>query len=215
MLISKHAFKANLKHNRLRIAFIGMSNIGKSYLSERLKHENGFSCLSIDSEIAKALGMNDIDDLASWMGFPFDTHYQERAGEYLETEARLTLQVPEHPSNMVLDTTGSVVHLSGDVLQALKQRYFIIYLQATQDDIERLIVRYFEFPKPTIWADKFKPIEGKSNRESLLACYPELLASREKRYEGLADISVPATELFIRNGRTPDILQTIENYLQE
>lgn len=55
--------------------------------------------------------------------------------------------------------------------------WLIIYIKASPSDIDALIDRYFQFPKPTIWGEEFKRIDGKSDKQSLLACYPTLLKS--------------------------------------
>ena len=88
-----------------------------------------------------------------------------------------------------------------------------LYIKANDADLQILIDRYFAHPKPTIWGDKFHKIDGMSDTESLLACYPEMLATRANLYAQLADITIPSSALTDPNLDDTGILPLISAYL--
>ncbi len=192
MQLSAAEFKHRLATGEMRLALLGMSNIGKSYLS-RILAEDGFNRIDVDAQIQNALALPDMQSIAEWLGQPWESNYAEHSQTYLALETKLTLQSPPC-GNTVLDTTGSVIHIDEDAQAKLKQDWFLVYLKASAADVDMLVQRYFKHPKPTIWADSFEQLGDKSTTQSLLACYPALLETRDRYYSGLADIILPAAK---------------------
>ncbi len=213
MLISAAEFDQRLAQGSLRIALIGMSNIGKSYTAARIVKAAGFTCYDVDKEIQNRLDNPSMDEMAKWMGHPYEDGYSEKAAEYLALESELSMAAGKQAGNVVLDTTGSVIYIADVAKRTLKEQFLIIYIRASADDIETLIDRYFAYPKPTIWGDVYAQIEGKTQSESLLACYPELLDIRTKQYADFADIVIDAKKLANPDMPGCDILPFIRSHL--
>ncbi|MCF6274319.1 MAG: hypothetical protein L3J05_00970 [Robiginitomaculum sp.] len=213
MCISATAFDEKRAQDELRIALIGMSNIGKSYTAERIAKANGFVCYDVDAAIQDEMGMVDMQDMATWMGHPYADGYADKAAKYLAVESRLSLRADAHDKNLVLDTTGSVIHIPDADLTTLKNKYIIIYIKASEADMDKLIERYFNYPKPTIWGNHFRKLPGKSDKQSLLACYPDLLKARAQLYAALADITIDAADLAAPDIADTDIVPLIRAHL--
>ena len=119
----------------------------------------------------------------------------------IETQATSeAMSICMSAQNAVLDTPGSVIYVSMDVLAALKEEFFLVYLEANNDDIERLKQLYFSHPKPLIWKDCFEQLEGEDYEGAISRSYPKLLALRAKLYAEIADFTLPAQSLY--NGST-------------
>ncbi|MBL4854596.1 MAG: hypothetical protein JKY25_10205 [Robiginitomaculum sp.] len=195
MLLSGAEFDERLASGELRIALIGMSNIGKSYTARRIAKACDFTHYDVDAFIQERMGNPSMEAMAKWMGQPYEAGYAQRAAEYLELETELTLAANHKDANQVLDTTGSVVHIDDDALKVIKNNSLIIYIQASLDDIDMLTKRFFKYPKPTIWGDVFRPSDGLSNKQLIQLRYPQLLNARAGLYEMMADITISATSL--------------------
>jgi len=200
-LLSREVFDEKLTRNELSIAFVGMSNSGKSFRSRKLATELGFDIVSVDEEIEKLLQqeLGDIqgagtDALASWMGFPFHETFRERERRYLQIEEDITSNArPRKKTNFALDTTGSVVYLSTECQEKIRRDYLIVYLEIAESSIAEMIETFFKCPKPVVWGDKYVRLpEANSDEENLRMCYPELLRWRAERYKKLSDITVPS-----------------------
>lgn len=217
MRLTQTEFDEKRANGELRLALIGMSNIGKSYTAERIAKADGFTCYEIDAQIQEKLLAKmknpSMEEMAKWMGHPYSEGYAEKAAEYLAMETELSLQASTHKGNLVLDTTGSVIHIADAAKQTLKDDFLVIYIKASSVDIDVLINRYFKFPKPTIWGDNFNAISGKTNRESLLSCYPGLLKLRAELYADLADITVAAADLAKADMNDSDIIPYLRGHL--
>ncbi len=213
MLLSAAEFDKKNAQGQLHIALVGMSNIGKSYTALRIARASDFTRYDVDGEIQTKLGKQDMGAVADWMGHPFTDGYATKAAEYLKLEAELSLAASRSAGNLILDTTGSVIHIPMEDLKCLNNNYLIVYIKANVDDINTLIDRYFKYPKPTIWGDCFHKTDGKSDINSILDCYPELLALRAKLYEKLANITIESADLAGANIEDKDILPLVRRYL--
>lgn len=192
MLLTRSQFNQKFKANQLRLAFVGMSNIGKSARSRGLAEEKRFEKASIDKKIAQKLGLKNEEDIANWLGMPYDEGFLAKQKEYLNLENKLTLnaKIPEN-KNFILDTTGSVIYLEPSVLAFLKKNFLIIHFKAPQAILAKMIEKFFSQPKPLVWGDKFSVCKKEETTEDALKkCYPKLLNFREKKYQQLADISL-------------------------
>ena len=111
MQLSRAEFEARYAAGTLRVAFIGMSNIGKSYTAMRLATDDKFSLIEVDKLIMKELGQGSMDDFANWQGQPYSDGYAERELESIELESNITkAAMRDVVGNTILDTTGSVIH---------------------------------------------------------------------------------------------------------
>ena len=110
----------------------------------------------------------------------------------------------------MIDTTGSVIYTDEDVLKYQRQNYYIVYIEAMEDHLERLKVQYFKHPKPLVWAGHYEKLEGKTETESILECYPRLLASRGKAYMRQADTILPSTMILNPNVTIENIFETLK-----
>ncbi len=187
------------------ITFIGLSGCGKSYLSERLAEERGFKNVCCDDLIEAKLeqflkdgGYQNIEGVAKWMGFPYEPSFDNNQKLYLQKEEEVMHEVLEMlgsdgwglQQDYVIDTTGSVIYLSEEILKGIKQRSRIIYLGIPDSELEFMFQQYLKEPKPVIWNDVFKPLPGESNEEALKRCYPLLIKQRTETYYKYADVTM-------------------------
>jgi shikimate kinase len=192
----------------MKISLIGMSNIGKSYCSRNLAAHQGFKHVDCDALIEKKMSIELTKDgcfgtagMAKWMGFPADPTYENNSRRYIECEEEVMKEAiaglpVDTDSSVVLDTTGSVIYASADVLKSLRQATRVIYFEATEGHTAALFKSYISHhPKPVIWGDSYKPIAGEAPRQTLERCYLELLRDRAQRYKEIAHITIPFEQL--------------------
>ena len=153
----------------MRYAFIGMSNIGKTYWSKRVAAELKIEHINCDALIEKKIGgeleqqgFHGSRSLAEWMGQPFDTQYKANSERYTAHEQavmRASLDRLKTKKNVsaVIDTTGSVIYTGADILADLRTETRVIYLEASEAYIEDLFRRYIAHPKPVIWHNHYRP----------------------------------------------------------
>lgn len=210
MKLTRAEFDARYAAGTLKVAFIGMSNIGKSYTAMRLATKYDFNLIEVDKIIWENLGHDSMDAFAQWQGHPYTDGYDEREKHSISLETQATRQaINTTRRNPIIDTTGSVIYTDKDVLDALCSDYYIVYIQAMEDHIERLKVQYFKQPKPLVWAGHYEKIDGMSETESILECYPKLLASRGRAYASHADVSLPSTMILNPDVKIEDIFEAI------
>jgi|SRR3989344_8496574 len=186
-----------MKDNNITI--IGMSGVGKTYLS-KLFAEKGWRVFCCDDEIEKKLDpwlkkegyVGGVADVAKWMGQPYDSRYKENSQCFLrfeiETMNQLVSQLKKQ-NKMVIDATGSVIYTGKNILNQLKTYSKIVLIEAPQSHQDVLYQRYIKEPKPVIWADSYQPLPEESPVQALARCYPSLLARRNSLYKSLADIT--------------------------
>ncbi|MBI2082304.1 MAG: hypothetical protein HYT76_01925 [Deltaproteobacteria bacterium] len=191
MQLTREEFKRRIEEKRLAIAFIGMSNIGKSYRARQLKEEKRFDLLSVDSEIEKILGLEGIEAVAHWMGFPHERRYPKAERDYLEAEAQVMGQLkPPRKKNFILDTTGSVIYLTPETLGLLKENFFVVHFAVDATMIQEMTEKFFAHPKPVIWGGMFQQKPKESLEVAFRRCYSDWLKFRLTKYHELADLSI-------------------------
>lgn len=201
-MLRPEEFDTHVRNGTLRLAFVGMSNAGKSYRSRVLRDELSFLWYQVDEEIQKALGFSSMAEISTWLGFPTESAYPEREKQYLELEERFTM----HPSiqaigkNLVFDTTGSVVHLARKTLEVLSDNCLIVHLDVGEDSLKKMMEQFFLNPKPVAWSGYLRREFGESQEEALRRCYPELLRARLKQYRSLAHVNIPFYALRDKSG---------------
>lgn len=211
MKLSLKEFEAQYASNTLRIAFVGMSNIGKSYTAMRLATDFDFNLIEVDKLIWEELGHNDMDAFAAWQGQPYSEGYKERELESirLETEATRKALLIES-GNHILDTTGSVIYTGKNVLERLRETHYVVYIEASEQTLERLKIQYFKQPKPLIWNDHFKQEPEQSADEAILSSYPKLLASRANAYENVADKTLSSEFILNSDVTVKDVFEALK-----
>ena len=190
----------------LRIALVGMSGAGKTFWTKRLA-ASGHPHLGCDDAIERRLkprlhagGYSGINGVAAWMGWPDSPTYAERESEYLAEEIAVLDQVltsleGHRTSDLILDTTGSVIHSGNNILMRLRRQMTVVYLAASPAEQQLLIERYLSDPKPVLWRGAFQPKQGETPRQTVARSYPSLIAARRQSYEALAHRTVPVAEL--------------------
>lgn len=206
------------------LSLIGMSNAGKSHWAKRLEAEQGFVRFCCDDLIANELQtqhphrrLADVDDLATWMGMPFDPGYRERETAYVKAEEAVLGELLENieadPS--VIDTTGSVIYLSNDLLDRLRRVSTVVYLSTSDHHLADMTEAFFSNPKPLVWGQVLTLHSGESHEATLRRCYPELLRWRRARYEALADVTIQHEKRRHWSYSTDDFLHDVLQYQQQ
>ncbi len=186
------------------ITLVGMSGVGKSYWSEKLKNE-GYTIFSIDNLISVELqkvvdktkgdekvsyGDTQVGSLAKWMGFPGDKRYEKNCKIYLKLEEKITKQSLKNAKrsgkNCVIDTTGSVIYLSSELISSLKKDSKIFYLDISKSKLGEMFKTFCKFPKPIIWGNLYKSKKDENENQTLKRCYKNLLDFRIKKYRKIS-----------------------------
>jgi shikimate kinase len=214
MKLSRSEFDRRYAAGELHLAFIGMSNIGKSYTATRLSKTYNFQLVEVDRLIWEELGQGSMADFADWQGQPYTKGYDEREAVSigLETTATKKAMAPVN-ANTLLDTTGSVIYVDDAVKADLRENFLIVHIAAGDADLERLKADYFALPKPLVWRGHYRKLDGKSEYESILACYPELLNSRKSAYENIADVTLSSQFVLAPDTTMESVFTAIRNQL--
>ncbi|HVO56387.1 MAG TPA: hypothetical protein VMT51_01700 [Dongiaceae bacterium] len=190
----------------LRLALVGMSGAGKSFWTKRMA-ESGAPTISCDDKIEERLaprlragGFAGINGVAAWMGWPDSPTYAEREAEYLTEEIsaldEVLCDLEKHPEkSLVLDTTGSVIYTGNNLLMRLRKAMTVVYLAASDAELELLVERYLGDPKPVLWRGAFQSKPGETSRETVARCYPHLVAARRQSYAALAHTTLQVAKL--------------------
>jgi shikimate kinase len=197
MKYTQKAFDEAIATGTIKIAFIGMSNVGKTKVSKSLAKAGAVHRFEVDEEIGRQLHIASITSLADWMGFPYEEKYAAAEEAYLALEDAATLQaMRELKAPCALDTTGSVVYLPEKTLRALKQEWLVVHIAVVPSDVEELYKNYIAMPKPVVWSGMYSENAGESPEAALKRSYKALLKNRVERYRALADVSIPRFELY-------------------
>lgn len=180
-----------------------MSNVGKTYWSKKLE-SLGFYRLGCDDLIENKLekelkkyGYSGINDVARWLGQPYEKQYGENSLKYLNFETQAVEEIIQrincrllNGKKVVIDITGSVIYLGEKIVFKLKKSTKIVYLDTPMSVQKRMFEAYIQNPKPVIWGNHFIKEKGQTDFEALTACYPKLLAYRTSKYKEYADITI-------------------------
>jgi len=183
-----------------------MSGAGKSHWTKSLA-ALGCPTVCCDDEIETRLapvlktgGYSGINGVAAWMGWPDSPTYSERESQYLTEEIAVLDEVfsrleKEPQRHLILDTTGSVIATGNHTLHRLRRQMTVVYLAASNAEIQLLIQRYLQDPKPVLWQGAFRPRPGEIPKQTVVRCYPLLIAARCQSYEALAHVTLPTLQL--------------------
>lgn len=205
--------EAHIAHGTFRLAFVGMSNAGKSYRSRILQSELDFYWYEVDVHIQSSLELEGMGDVSAWLGYPTSPTYAERAKQYLAAEEKSThlAQLDTHGKNLVFDTTGSVIYLSSQTIQWLRGECLVVHIDVGEDSISELSNQYFAEPKPVLWGSLFNHSLGEDTMQALRRCYPDLLRYQLEEYRKIAHLTIPLKELYDKNA--DETLEAIKKHL--
>lgn len=211
MQLSRSEFDRLYAEKELRIAFIGMSNIGKSFTGSRLSKAYEFELIQVDQLIWETLGHDSMEEFAAWQGQPYSEGYSEREAQSIALESDATSKALDMPiGNAILDTTGSVIYTKANVQQKLLSNWYVVHISASSHDIEQLKIRYFEHPKPLIWNGHYIRTPEQTADEAILNSYSNLLASRAKNYTALADKTIASDVILDPKNSIADIFEALK-----
>ncbi|MBN1976566.1 MAG: hypothetical protein JW918_04115 [Anaerolineae bacterium] len=211
-----------MKGDELRLSFIGMSGSGKSYWSARLARQ-GYRHFCCDALIAARLAPELIGPdesrvtMGEWMGFPYQPRYAECEAKYLACETAVLEEILaciEREAggcewDVIVDTTGSVIYTGQELLNELRRYTTVVHMATPPEVQERMLELYLANMRPVLWQGMFEKRPGETNETALARCYPRLLASRERLYGRLADVTVSYDERNREGLGVDDLLQVI------
>lgn len=202
------------------LSLVGMSGIGKSYWAGRLAGQ-GFVRFDCDGLIAEQLGLattepeNAVEALGSWSGLPTESRYQRMIDRYLACEIRVMneiLAAMAHVpagTNLVIDTTGSVIYTGREILNHLRRQTHIVYLKTTAEIHAQMLQAYLAAPRPLVWQGLFQQATEEPLEQAFQRNYANLLTSRHQQYQQLCHLALDY-EAHHRPGLTPaDFLQMV------
>jgi|SRR3989344_6676000 len=179
----------------MKISLIGMTGTGKTYWTKKLVRL-GFKKFCCDDLIAEKLNLTGTTDMSKWMGQPFEKQHDRASKHYLSLEEQVVKTILEEvkkmpeEDNVVIDTTGSVIYLSGALLTELGKLTTIVYFETPAWAQKQMYETYIKHPKPVIWGSVFHKKKGEKDFDALARCYPKLLAYRSRSYKSLADVTM-------------------------
>jgi hypothetical protein len=183
-----------------------MSGAGKSHWTKNLA-ALGCPTVCCDDQIEARLapilragGYTGINGVAAWMGWPDSSTYPERESQYLTQEIVVLDEVlsgleKDPKRDLILDTTGSVIATGNHTLHRLRRQMTVVYLASSSEEVQLLIQRYLQDPKPVLWQGAFRPRPGETPQQTVMRCYPVLIAARRQSYEALAHLTLPTLQL--------------------
>jgi shikimate kinase len=206
----------------VRLALIGMSGSGKSYWSAKLA-ERGFHHFCCDAMIAIGLAPELIGPderritMGEWMGFPYQPQYAVREARYLAHEVAVVREIldciereaGDCESDIVVDTTGSVIYTGDALLSRLRELTTVVHMATPPEVQERMLELYLANMRPVLWQRMFDQRPGEAAEAALARCYPRLLSTRERQYEQLADVAVGYAERNREGFGVGDLLEII------
>lgn len=189
----------------MKISLIGMSGVGKSFWSVKLKQEAGFKRICCDDFIrrrfAKKLNKmgikNDYRSIAAWKGLPSrEAHFRDIERMQVEYEQKVMEDVCHRlevssDENIIVDTSGSLVYINDSVIQRLKKLTKMVYIVAGKEQEQELFNDEVIFKQPLVWGDAYRPKPDESREAAMRRCFSDLISWRSKQYERWADISIP------------------------
>lgn len=201
---------------RKAITLMGMSGVGKSYLSSLMSGWGWFahSCdLEIGTkhlagELDAAVSADDISALSRYISKPGDLPMDEflrRQKLYYEGECASLSRVPELAAaqdKFVVDSTGSICEIEdAELMEALGRATLFVYIKASKDEEIAVLERAQQYPKPLFyppshfeaWVEEYRQLFDVQDTDDLPAddftrwVFPRLFAERLPKYQALAE----------------------------
>lgn len=202
--LSQPDFDARLADGQLAMTIVAMSNMGKTWQAIRLARDANFKRVSIDDRIEVGLrpylreaGLGaGIGNVAKWTGQPYEQQFAANQKIYLDLETTEMREInhqlgkPPLDGNVVIDTTGSVVHIDEEVRREIGRHSTVVYLEASPEMQQEMFRKFIEEPKPVMWAGFYNPRQGETNEQTLARSYPELLAHRSALYSEMSHVTI-------------------------
>ena len=201
MILTRAAYHAALDAGTLKLAFVGMSNIGKSYASQAIGTAYDLPVIDNDALIGGALGLSDMQALADWMHYPDHADHGSRAKTYIKHEDDILAQTLARDTGGIYDLTGSVIYCHKAALAELKHQALVVHIAAQDGDLTRLEQLFFDNPKPLIWHDQFTQQQDQDANSAMRESYPRLLKSRQSAYKNLSDVSIESSKFRNLSGK--------------
>jgi shikimate kinase len=187
----------------MQLSLIAMSGSGKSYWAGQLAGI-GFKCFSCDQMIASRLSDELVRadgsrmPMGEWMGLPYRQGYLERESKYLAHEKQVLEEIFETiennysdpQSNIVIDTTGSIIYTGEEILNKLRKYTTVVHMETPPRIQNQMYRAYLARPRPVLWQGKFSKKPYEKNKQALARCYAELLAYREQLYRHYAHTTI-------------------------
>jgi len=206
----------------MRLSLIGMSGSGKSYWALKLAR-HGFKRFCCDELIAARLAPQlrkadgTIASLGEWMGFPYESHYEEREAKYLACEIEVVSHILEHlerpesiaDENLVIDTTGSVIYTGKNILEGLRKHTTVVRIATPPEVRGKMLKAYVANQRPVLWGGLYSIRPNETNEEALVRCYPGLLTARELLYERHSDVTIDYYRASEADFEVDDLLELI------
>lgn len=201
---------------RKAITLMGMSGVGKSYLSS-LMSGWGWYAHSCDLEIGTKylageldapVSADDISALSRYISKPGDLPMDEflrRQRLYYEGECAALARVPELAEaheRFVNDSTGSLCEIEDDkLIEALGRSTLFVYIKAGKEEERAVLERAQDYPKPLFyppshfkaWVKEYMQVFDIEDADDLPPddftrwVFPRLFAERLPKYQALAD----------------------------
>lgn len=197
------------------ITLMGMSGVGKSYLSSMMRGWGWFqySCdVAIGTQylaahIDEPVHADDISAVSRFIAKPGDlplAEFQRRQKLYYDAECAALARVPalaaQHPK-FVHDSTGSVCEIEDEALIGqVGQASLFVYIKASTQEENAVLERARLYPKPLFyppaqfkaWVHEYCQVFGVEDVDSLPAddftrwVFPRLFETRLPKYQDLA-----------------------------
>jgi shikimate kinase len=208
----------------MRLSLIAMSGSGKSYWAKQLSGI-GFKCFTCDEMIASNLSDElvqadgSIMSMGKWMGLPYRQGYLERESKYLAHEKQVLEEILETiennygdpESNIVIDTTGSVIYTGEEILNKLRNYTTVAHMETPPRIQDQMYRAYLTRPRPVLWQGKFSKKPYEKNKEALTRCYAELLTYRERLYKKYAHLTIEYDRYRKKGVNVVDFLKEINS----
>ncbi len=220
------AQRGHFRFSIMILSFIGMSGSGKTHWARKLE-QSGFKRYSCDELIEEKLGNElmrlgycGINDLAKWLGQPYESHYRENSQIYLRLEREAMQDIytavqKRRDEDSIIDTTGSVICMPEEILTQLRSVSYVLYLSTPRAVEKEMFAQYLADPKPVIWESSFAKQVDESCSEALERCYPLLLASRKEKYKQLAHRTISYSLMRNEEFNQNDFLERIRSHSGE
>jgi len=144
-------------------------------------------------------GYAGIHGVASWMGWPDNSTYAEREADYLAEEIatldEVLTDLERNPSSeLILDTTGSVIYTGNNLLRRLRRQMSIVYLVASAEEQQLLMQRYLGDPKPVFVAWRVSAEKGRDTARNSRPLLSHAHRRTPSSYEALAHCTLAVAE---------------------
>lgn len=184
----------------MRIGLIGMSGAGKTMLAQRLATE-GYAHIDCDRLIAQQLevtlqqSLPTFHSLGAWLDMPYTAGFAEREAQFMAYETEVMRSISQHldqtdTEDLVVDMGGSSIYIEPAVLERLCQQLTIVYLAVSPQAHQAMLDEYLQRPRPIVWNGMYQRQPGETEIDALARCFPKLIATREQRYQALADYTI-------------------------